>query len=735
MEGPVGGPMSETTPLPTSGTDAPARETHRLPALDGVRALAIVLVLLFHGGFGWAQGGFFGVDVFFVLSGFLITGLLVNEFSRRDTIGLVRFWGHRVRRLLPALLAVLLVVCAYGVVVATPDTLDQLRSDAFATLFYGNNWHLVAGDSGYFAALNTPRPLLHTWSLSIEEQFYVIWPLVVLGLLRLRRSRTLLLGVTVVLAVASATEMAWLYHGGSGASRVYYGTDTRAQALLIGAALAVILARPPGRTSPPSPAVSPPGSPGTGGAGRHQDIGPDPDAGGEPRIELIGTKVKNGAFLRFIAVMGALSLAGIIWLAVATSSATPWLYDGGFTLLAVAAAVLIASVTLVPTTPWARLLSLRPIRYLGSISYGLYLWHWPIFVFLDSARTGLVGWPLFLLRVGLSVGVAALSLHFLELPIRRGALRGVRGWVVAPLSVAATGLAIVLATAGATAAVDAEVPPANQSSTSLPPSSDAANTPSVAAGTAGPIRLLLIGDSEASFLGFGLGPDSGRYDIDFAGDGTFGCGFTHNTTLFHGTVVPGTVGYRGGKVAVACPTQLARWGNDLEAFHPDVVVLVEGEYEVRNQLLPGGDEHLNQVHFDQVEQAAIQSAVNVILAHGSAVLLVAAPYYQQPEQANGQPWPEDSPARVNGYNRLIQRVAARSGPLVEVNTSLHHLLDPGGHYAQVVDGRHVRFADGVHVSTSGALLVAPSILEQAHVLGVAARVGRTVSATTITSPG
>jgi ribosomal-protein-alanine acetyltransferase len=209
---------------PTAGAVSPdvERNVRRVPALDGIRAVAIALVLLFHGGFTWAGGGFLGVDVFFVLSGFLITGLLVAEFRQHSGIALTRFWGHRVRRLLPALLLMLLGVAAWAAFLAPPDVLDQVRRDAVATLLYGNNWNQISSGQGYFAALNTPRPLVHTWSLSIEEQFYLVWPLVVLGVLRWTRSRRVLFAVSAVGAVASALEMAWLYGSGAGATRAYY---------------------------------------------------------------------------------------------------------------------------------------------------------------------------------------------------------------------------------------------------------------------------------------------------------------------------------------------------------------------------------------------------------------------------------------------------------------------------------------------------------------------------------
>ena len=679
-----------------SAHGTPEPTINRIPALDGVRAIGIVAVLFFHGGFGWAGGGFFGVDVFFVLSGFLITGLLVSEFGRSAHIGLKRFWGHRVRRLVPALLALLLGVALYGAFFAPPDTLGQLRSDAVATLFYGNNWHQISSVGGYFANLNTPRPLIHTWSLSIEEQFYLVWPLVVLGVLRWTRSLRVLLTLTVVGAVASAVEMAYLFHGGSGASRAYYGTDTRAQALLIGAALAVILADPIVR-----------GSAATEEAPRTASLIRSFRLGRPGRLAMAG--------------LGAIGLVVVGWMSLTDNGNTRWIYDGGFALVALATAAVIASVALVPDSPWARALSLRPVRYIGAISYGLYLWHWPIFVLLDHDRTGLVGWPLFGLRVGVTVAVSAISFHFLEMPIRRGVLQGWRGWAATPLAVGATAGLLVAATSGAVPALGTQIA-ASTVSSSLPSeqASTKPNVPAVAAGAGGAIRALLLGDSEASFLGFGLGPDSAAYNVNYEGDGVFGCGLLPNTTLFHGTVVLGTVGARGGQEAVSCTTQLERWKADLDTFHPDVVMLAEGEYEVRDRLVNGTWTHIGEPGFDAAERSAIRSAVADLRSTGATVVLLTAVYYHQQEQTSGASWPEDDPQRVNRYNAMLRQVAAESGGGVVVEDLNAH-LDPEGTYAQYIGGVNVRFADGIHVDPAGAKLIAPWLVRNLAALGTANR--------------
>jgi peptidoglycan/LPS O-acetylase OafA/YrhL len=690
---------------PAGSEVAPEPHLGRIPALDGVRALGIVLVLFFHGGFSWAGGGFFGVDVFFVLSGFLITGLLVSEYRQNAGIGLARFWGHRVRRLVPALLVMLVGVALYGLLAAPSDTLGQLRSDALATLLYVNNWHLAAGGQGYFAALNTPRPLLHTWSLSIEEQFYLVWPLIVLGVLHWTRSLRALLVLTVAGAAASAVAMAVVFGNGSGESRAYYGTDTRAQALLIGAALAIVLAHPlPRRRSGPVTTTS-----------------------------LVRAFALTSATRGALLAVGGAGLAAVLWMSVVDSSATAWIYRGGFTLVAVATAGIIASVALLPDSPWARLLSLRPVRYIGAISYGLYLFHWPIFVVVDNARTGLVGLPLFLVRVGLSFAAAAASFHFLEMPVRRGVLRGWRAWVITPLAVGGTTALVVVATAGATTAVTAVpagaggLPVASTAPIGGDPGTSAI-VPTVPAGSGGPIRVLLVGDSEASFLGFGLGPDAAAHNVDYEGDGVFGCGLLYGTTLFHGTYVNGDVGERGGHVIVPCDTQLTRWKADVEAYHPDVVLLADGEYEVRNQLIGKQWVHIGSPVFDKREMTALTSATRVLGSTGAKVVVLTAPYYRQLEQADGQGWPEDNPTRVNLYNSMLRQVAARSQGRVLV-ANVNARLDPQGRFTTTVDGQVVRFSDGIHVTPAGAKLISPWLLTMSMQLGTANRAAGVVATT------
>ena len=239
-----------TRPAPVSPTGARGRPVSFgfIPALDGLRALAVLGVMMYHGGAPILGGGFLTIDVFFVLSGFLITSLLIGEFGKRLTIHLGQFWARRARRLLPALLVMLVGVAIYAKFFATPDEFVNLRLDSLSTLFYVANWHFIFAGTNYFNLTAQPSPLQHMWSLSIEEQFYLVWPPVVLVMLwlgrKLRPGRELwpLFATAAVGAVASALDMALLYHGPSSVMRIYEGTDTRSQDLLVGAALAAGMA-------------------------------------------------------------------------------------------------------------------------------------------------------------------------------------------------------------------------------------------------------------------------------------------------------------------------------------------------------------------------------------------------------------------------------------------------------------------------------------------------------------
>ena len=358
-----------------------------LPGLDGLRALAIIGVLLYHAGIDWLPGGFLGVDVFFVISGFLITSLILEEYDRSGRIDFKRFYLGRARRLLPAVV-VLLIVVGIAVLFVYQDALSAFRQDALATIFYVNNWWYVLVDQSYFESMGRPPLLKHLWSLSVEEQFYLLWPVVALLLVR-SGGRPLVRRIALLLAVASTVWMAVIairngYPVDADPSRAYFGTDSHSMGLLVGAALATVWR--PGRLSTHIPR---------------------------------GTQV-------IVTGTGIVALAVVVAFYLFVGEFTPWLYRGGFLALAFFTTVLIAAVTH-PASVLGPALGVGVLRYLGRRSYGIYLWHWPIFM---VTRPGIdVPWSepvAFAARLALTLGIAELSYRLVEMPIRRGALG--RAW-------------------------------------------------------------------------------------------------------------------------------------------------------------------------------------------------------------------------------------------------------------------------------------------------------------------
>jgi peptidoglycan/LPS O-acetylase OafA/YrhL len=376
------------------------------PGLDGLRALAVIAVLLYHADLAWIPGGFLGVEVFFVISGYLITALLLAEWRQRGRIDLKTFWLRRARRLLPALYVLLVVTLAFAVVFL-PGEVAGLRGDVLAAFGYVTNWYLIFGQESYFEAVGRPSLLQHLWSLAVEEQFYLIWPPILalglcIGATRLRRRRVLM--VALFGAVASAVAMALLYTPGVDPSRIYYGTDTRATGLLCGGALAFLWA--PGEKDRILEA-------------RHR------------RTMLAG----KGRFRRrwgwtaplLLDILGFAALGSLVWFCLHLGEFQPFLYMGGFALVGLATTATIMAVVHPYTLIGARLLGSAPLRWIGVRSYGIYLWHWPVFmVTRPKIDVPFDGWPLLALRLAATAILADLSYRYIETPIRRGALS--RAW-------------------------------------------------------------------------------------------------------------------------------------------------------------------------------------------------------------------------------------------------------------------------------------------------------------------
>lgn len=375
---------SKSISLPSSNnsTEKSSPRLGYLPALDGLRALAVLAVLFYHADVLWLPGGFLGVEVFFVVSGFLITSLLLSEYRASNSVNLLQFWRRRARRLLPALFALLFAVMVYAVVFL-PEEVASLRADLVASFAYVTNWYLIAAQQSYFETMGRPSLLRHLWSLAVEEQFYLLWPLIFAFLLVRFKSRTamllLMLGATI-----SALWMGALYQPDTDPSRIYYGTDTRAAGLLIGAALAFVVRR-----------------------------------GSQVRVSLARRWLLD---LVGIAALGALVAATLFM-----SEFDPFLYQGGMLLVAAFSALVIAT-AIAPNSPLlGGVLGFGVLRWIGLRSYSLYLWHWPVFmVTRPQLDTTLEGTPLLALRFVLTFALAELSYRLVETPIRTGALG--RAW-------------------------------------------------------------------------------------------------------------------------------------------------------------------------------------------------------------------------------------------------------------------------------------------------------------------
>lgn len=351
--------------------------------LDSLRGLAILGVILYHINFNWMPGGFLGVTVFFVLSGYLITDILAIEWKNNKRIDLKKFWLSRARRLLPGMLIMLIVTLAW-ITIFHSSLLVKMRGDSLAALLYFSNWWYIYHKLSYFDSFSQLSPLNHFWSLAVEEQFYVVWPFVIsLGFYYIKKQSRMILFICLG-AIASALAMAILYEPGSDPSRIYYGTDTRAFSLLIGAALALIW----------------------------------------PSSRLANKIIPQARLI--LDVIGGLALIIILIMFWRTNQYEPFLYRGGMVLLSLATALLVANLAH-PASRIAQFLRFRPLRWMGVRSYGIYLWHYPIITLTTpKVNAGEFSSTRAILQFLLIIIVAQISWKFIENPIRKGALKNIR---------------------------------------------------------------------------------------------------------------------------------------------------------------------------------------------------------------------------------------------------------------------------------------------------------------------
>ncbi|MHC9294918.1 acyltransferase family protein [Mycobacterium sp. LTG2003] len=644
----------------------PARRD--IPALDGIRAIAVLLVLASHGGVPGVAGGFIGVDVFFVLSGFLITSLLLDEHSRTDRVDLKGFWIRRARRLLPAMLVMTLAVVALRDLFP-PDAVAALRDDAVAAFFWIANWIFVAQQADYFSQGATPSPLQHTWSLGVEEQYYIVWPILLVAvalLLRRRSTRAVRIAVFALAAVGAAASAvaSILFVNEATLNRVYFGTDTRAQALLVGAAAAALLVR-------------------------------DWSA-----LTVSGTLIRT-RWRRWIAWL--LPIPGIAVLAAAAHFATGDVSDfrhGLLIAVALGAVLVVAPVALDQDGYVARALACRPLVALGAISYGVYLWHWPIFLILNGERTGLTSWSLLALRCAATIAVSWLSWWLIEQPVRRWRPQHVPMLPLAAATVATA--AVVTMTVMPVTTRPSEPAGPDVMSTALTQADVGAEVP-VPIG-APPVRrdpgtqtVAVFGDSVAWTLMRYLPKTPGFSFSDYT---TIGCGIA-----------------RGGPYRSAgetlnqkpeCDTWPERWSQRIKHDRPDTVLLMIGRWEIVDRMRGGEWTHIGDDDYDKYLRGELQRALDILGSTGARVVVTTAPYTRRGERADGSLYPEDRPARVEEWNSLLRDVVGKR-PNVSV-LDFNAKLNPDGEYATRVDGIRMR-SDGVHPTAEAVKWLTPWLVD------------------------
>ena len=677
--------MLQTPPSrPTQGLGLPAEPLGHVPALDGIRALAVTAVLLFHGDIPGTEGGFLGVSVFFTLSGFLITSLLLRQWTGTGAVDLRAFWSRRFRRLLPAswlTMALVLMVGAIGW--WDTEQLRSLRGDVPWSLAELVNWHFIAVGTAYGDDVTPPSPLEHFWSLAIEQQFYVVLPLVVVGVLVARSRRAAdpgrrlrtLVAVLAVAAVGSAVANGLLARGS--VDRAYLGTDTRAAELLAGALLACVLLR---------------------------------------RLRFPGAAARRWAIAAGLA--GAIVLVRLVQVARLSSE---WLYPWGLLLTAASTCALI--VAALQLGPVSAVLRARPLPELGRISYGVYLLHWPIFLLLTPARVGWGPWPLLVLRVAVTVPLAVAMFRLLEVPVRTGGLLRTR-----TLRFAVPAAALVLLVGSQLVTRDLPPPPdfleprepgdvvVREAPTTTPTTSTPA--PTTAASDAGaatttpsstepppppvpPQRVLLVGDSVAASLEDALGDVLTERGVAFASVAAPGCG-----------VVTGDPADAQGaplEIAAACDGAIPQLQRDgVATGRPDLVVVLSS-WESGDRIVDG-----TWYSFDSAEgQAALRDLYDQTFdrlgAGGAAVALATLPDNVDGEVRAANP---EVVRRNRLLSALLVDVAATSPRRVTV-VPFAEAVCPTTPCPTQVDGVTLRPRDGAHFDEpEGARLAAERLADQ-----------------------
>lgn len=563
------------------------------PGLDGLRGVALLGVLAFHSQFSWAVGGYLGVSTFFTLSGFLITGLLLGEWRRGERIDVAVFWARRFRRLTPAALLALAGIVLFAVAIGTPNQLAALPGDVLSCLSFATNWWLLTTSYSYAQIFDAPSPVQHFWSLAIEGQFYLVFPFALSGLLAIAGgSRLVIGGVLAALLAGSLATGFILDAAGAETDRIYYGSDTRAAELLLGSLVAVGWRPEPGRA-----------------AGR-------------------GTR-------RAWDVLGVGAFVALLWLWSTLPLTSRWLYQGGFGLnAALSAVVMIAAMQ--RTGPMRALLAWRALRWIGRVSYGGYLYHWPVYLWLSPERTNLGDGPLFALRLAFTLGLAAVSYEFFEKAIRVGGV--LRGRTAAAAWLASAALVLAAAFSVSESAPDVAVD--LRRSLALP------NVPYDQREDGDGPRIAIFGDSVAMQLSGGLAnwtTETG--DAGFAGmNCTLACGLARN-----GIIRIKGMDHRQRRI---CREWEKNWRETLETVRPDLAIVLTGFHDVAPRKLPGDENWrvLGDPVLDEYLRSEMLAAVDLLSSHGALVVWLTHP----PMDVKSEP---GHAGAVKRFNELVRELA------------------------------------------------------------------------------
>jgi len=638
---PPAGPSALHGRMTVAERQAPSvRDPAYIGGLDGLRAIAVAAVIVYHFSPSALPAGFLGVDVFFVVSGFLIARLLVTGVARNGRVSPADFWGRRARRLLPALATMTVVVCIAAAYDFSRLELHDVRSQALGTLFYCANWVMNAGHQNYFATVGRPSPFLHMWSLAVEEQFYIVLPLLFLLIRGTLVRRPVRVAVVALLgAVASTLWMSVLVAPGGDPSRAYLGSDSHAMGLLVGVALGVLA--------------------GAGG----------------PWEAIVARVRRHETAVRWSFVLGSAALAGIVATMWFASDRTYGLYRGGFLAFSLACGVLIASVVLTPTTPLARVLRTRWLVEIGLRSYSLYLWHWPVRVFIGPDRFGGVG--LFVVRLVVSAALAEVSFRLVERPFRSGAIArraGSRG-AIAYFAALVTVTSVLVATVAA--------PPPLPTLSVLHQTGTDPNA----------FHVDTFGDSTALVFGYNGALHGKELGIAVGGDADLGCAIVHaehfnGSFMFHDPA--------------KCDGWQERWPRKLDADPRGTVVLMAGAWDVLDHRVDGARVRFGTPAWTQLVSSSYRNALRVLTAGGRTVHVFEVPCFGTGDPA--APLADRSdPHRIGAVNAIYERLAGEM-PRVKI-VRWRELVCPGGRRAEVIDGVRLWDPDEVHLTEAGAVLV------------------------------